>query len=537
MKTFSKLFAYLTCLSLVSLAFGANPELSPEEKRTLELSPGVVFISVMYKLTAAIPQPNTKDPKIIEGSLGATGSGFLYRPDGYLITNAHVVGDANLKDALAQQMRKKTAFEQLIEVAEEVNQRHLTDEEKLFILNHMSLGLPVIEVRLDNKSSYVGEIKQYSDPTGTNVGKDIAIVKIDANNLPTVALGNSDEVHVQEPTTVIGYPGAASPNSKTLNNQISMESLLVPTVTNGHISAVKMDYKGTPVLQSDATINHGNSGGPAFDDSGKVIGIATYGAQDASGFNFFVPINTAWEFVRQAGAQPEAGSFNKTWFDALDAFQQHQWSKAHSLLNDVLAMMPGQPDASRLVLVAAAQERTENPVTRMTEGTSPMLIGGVALVAIIIVGGIIWFAMSRKPAPAPILSAGGAVAIPLGAGAPRPNGGGMAATLPPPDRQFGTLHVTAGPLNGNRFPISKAGVLVGRDSTKCNVVVPDESVSKEHAWIVPVDNDVVVIDRNSANGTYVNSTDTPRINKVILKNGDRVILGRKGNVVLTYFSS
>jgi pSer/pThr/pTyr-binding forkhead associated (FHA) protein len=69
------------------------------------------------------------------------------------------------------------------------------------------------------------------------------------------------------------------------------------------------------------------------------------------------------------------------------------------------------------------------------------------------------------------------------------------------------------------------------------VVVLDESISKEHAWIVPVDNDVVVIDRNSANGTYVNSTDTPRINKVVLKNGDRVILGRKGSVVLTYFSS
>jgi serine protease Do len=536
-KTIVRFLVYLSCFSLVSYAFGNNAQMSSEEKRTLELAPGVVFISVMYKLTAAIPQPNSHDPKIIEGSLGGTGSGFIYRPDGYLITNAHVVMDANLKDAQAQQTRKKTAFEQIIAVAEEVNQRHMTDEEQLFILNHMSLGLPVIEVRLDNKTSYVGEIKQYSDPTGVNIGKDVAIVKVDANNLPTVMLGNSDEVHVEEPTTVIGYPGAASPNSKTLDHQISMESLLVPTVTNGHISAVKMDYKGTPVLQSDATINHGNSGGPAFDDNGQVIGIATFGAQDASGFNFFVPINTAWEFVRQAGAQPEAGSFNKTWFAALDAFQQQDWSRAHSLLNDVLTMLPNQPDAMRLQLVAAQQERDEKWYERLSKSASPMAIGGVALVLIIIVGGIVWLAMARKPAPALAMSGGGAVAIPLGGGAPR--SGGLPATLASPsaDRQFGTLHVTAGPLNGNRFPISKAGVLVGRDSTKCNVVVADESVSKEHAWIVPVDNDVVVIDRNSANGTYVNSTDTPRINKVVLKNGDRVILGRKGNVVLTYFSS
>jgi S1-C subfamily serine protease len=533
-KTFAKFLFCIVGFSLVSYAFGAEPGLSPEEKRTLELTPGVVFIDVSYKLTAAIPQPNTRDPKIVEATLGGSGSGFIYRPDGYLITNAHVVADANMKDPQAQQTRKRYAFGQLVDAAEQFNHRQLADEEKLFILNHMELGLPVITVYLDNKASYVGEIKQYSDPTGINVGKDIAIVKIDANNLPTVALGNSDEVHVEEPTTVIGYPGAAGPNSKTLGNQISMESKLVPTVTNGHISAVKQDYKGTPVLQSDATINHGNSGGPAFDDDGKVIGIATFGAQDAFGFNFFVPINTAWEFVRSAGAQPEGGSFNKAWYDALDAFQQHKWHKAQALLTDVLGMMPGQPDAARLEVVAAEQARISGVFGQMREESNPAVLGGIALVAIIIIGGIIWLLVARRSAPAMAATAGVPVSIPIGAGATRP---ANAFPAPPTERKFGTMHITAGPLNGNRFPISKAGLLVGRDSTKCNVVVPDESISKEHAWIVPVDNDVVVIDRNSANGTYVNSTDTPRINKVVLKNGDRVILGRKGSVVLTYFSS
>jgi hypothetical protein len=313
-----------------------------------------------------------------------------------------------------------------------------------------------------------------------------------------------------------------------------MESLLVPTVTNGHISAVKQDYKGTPVLQSDATINHGNSGGPAFDDDGKVIGIATYGAQDAAGFNFFVPVNTAWEFVRSAGAQPEAGSFNRAWYDALDAFQQQKWHKAQRLLTDVQGMMPGQPDAARLQVAASEQARISGWIGELRENTNAAVLGGIALVAIIIIGGIVWLLVARKSTPATAVTAGVPVSIPVGAGAGRP-GGALPAVAA--DRSFGILHVTAGPLNGNRFPISKAGVLVGRDSTKCNLVVSDESISKEHAWIVPVDNDVVVIDRNSANGTFVNSTDTPRINKVVLKNGDRVILGRKGNVVLTYFSS
>ena len=125
---------------------------------------------------------------------------------------------------------------------------------------HISTSTPQIRVYLNNKASYNGEIKAYSDPTGVGNGKDVAILKIDGNNLPTVKLGNSDDVHIEEPITVVGYPGVASP----LNfDWIGMESVTVPSITNGHISAKKVDYKGTPVLQSDAAITHGNSGGAA----------------------------------------------------------------------------------------------------------------------------------------------------------------------------------------------------------------------------------------------------------------------------------
>ena len=74
----------------------------------------------------------------------------------------------------------------------------------------------------------------------------------------------------------------------------------------------------------------------------------------------------------------------------------------------------------------------------------------------------------------------------------------------------------------------KGGLLIGRDAVKCNIVIADETVSKEHAWIVPLDNEVFLIDRGSSNGTYINSADTPRVNKVALQNGDRVFIGKKG---------
>jgi pSer/pThr/pTyr-binding forkhead associated (FHA) protein len=100
---------------------------------------------------------------------------------------------------------------------------------------------------------------------------------------------------------------------------------------------------------------------------------------------------------------------------------------------------------------------------------------------------------------------------------------------------FGSIHVTSGALTGSRFPIPKAGLKIGRDSAKNDIVVPDDTVSKEHAWIVPLDNEIVVIDRGSSNGTFLNSIDTPGVNKAALKSGDRIFIGKKGAAVFTYF--
>ena len=515
--------------------FAQNAQISPEEVRSLELTPGVVYITVGFNLVAAIPAPTREGYVIVKPPrpLMWSGSGFLYRPDGYLITNAHVVMYANTKDPLAEQARIDFVLPRLIKKAEEINRRQLTDREEAFIRSSIHITNEVINVTLDNKTTYVGEIKAYSDPTGVNVGKDIAIIKIDANNLPTVPLGNSDDVHVEEPVTVIGYPGAASSEGASLGDEISESSLTVPTVTNGHISAKKTDYKGSTVLQSDAAITHGNSGGPAFDPDGKVIGIATFGAQEAAGFNFFVPINTAMEFVRQAGAPPESGTFDATWHAGLEAMQAHHWTKAHALLGNALEIMPGEPDATRLEVIAAQESQKETPTWVWAGGGAALLILLTALLG--------WKLMSRQPKQVPVAVRAAPVRL-----SPHPesattvlSGQVLAPTVfsGTNEKRYGTLQVTSGPLNGNRFPVPIAGVLIGRDSTKCAIVVSDDSVSKEHAWIVPVDNQVFIIDRNSTNGTYLNSQDSPRVSKTALHNGDRVFIGRKGELTLTYFSS
>lgn len=500
-------------------------QLTPEEKRAVELKPAVVLVAVQFKTKWILPGTPLQP---IELEHTETGTGFLFRPDGYLITNGHVVADAYAKDQTAtdardlQLKRELNAALQNGDVARWYEEQgiKLTDQDKAILERSFALwkivieDTPTLKVILQNGKVLDGDILQYSAVIDQK-GKDVAILKIPGDNLPTVKLGNSNDVRLQEQIMVMGYPGVAAPWShKSASSIISMESGLEPSATNGHISALKTESIGTPLLQSDVAIFHGNSGGPAFNDRGEVIGLATYGATEAQGFNFLVPINTAMEFVRQSGVTPETGAFNRHWAEALDLYDEGKCNHAIAEFDNVSQFLPGLRDAQKYRGLAVACEDVKGPFEKMMEtvGKGPLL----AIVAIIVLGvGLgLWLMLGRSGVAKAQAPAKGVAA-----------GAGQGA--------FGRIQFTSGSLSGRTFPIGKEGLWIGRDS-KCAVVLQDDSISGQHAWIVPADGNIVVIDKGSTNGTYVNSVDSPRISKVGLHNGDRVFLGHKGSV-FTYF--
>ena len=530
----------LTCASwMAGSGFGAS-RLNPAEKRAMELNPAVVLVSVKYQVNGRF-QVGDEALTFGPSTIGGTGSGFIYRPDGYIITNGHVVADANMKDPQAQESLKqyinRAVLNGIVLPAYRSRNKTLTGNLNEMI-NAVSLKAyyttPVLSVFLANGAEYQAVITEYSDPV-SSMGKDVAILKINANNLPTVKLGNSDNVHIQEQITVIGYPGAASNAGISL---LSEASRLVPTITNGHVSAVKAMVEQSTVIQSDAVVGHGNSGGPAFNEANEVIGITTFKSTDESGFNFFVPINTAIIFVNEAGVKPESGLFNQLWTTALDSFDAGNCQDAKKLLQSVLNIVPNLPDALRLMTASEKCIADEGVIGRSMEGSTWIIYSAAGVVILALA--VLMIARKRQ-APAVVVGApqvGGATARSGSPGGTRLETG-AAPGLPPVagERNFGSVQVTSGSLSGKRFNITKAGLLIGTDPSKCQIVVSEDNVSHEHAWIVPVDNSVVVIDRGSTNGTYINSVDSPRVSKVGLQNGDRVYLGKKGSVVLTYFSS
>ncbi|MBD2340795.1 trypsin-like peptidase domain-containing protein [Calothrix sp. FACHB-156] len=148
---------------------------------------------------------------------------------------------------------------------------------------HVVNGADTVTVTLKDGRTFKGKVMG-SDPV-----TDVAVVRIPANNLPTVRLGNSDQLQ----------PGAWA---IAIGNPLGLDN----TVTHGIISAtgrsssqVGMPNERVNYIQTDTPINPGNSGGPLLNASGEVIGINTAIIQNSQGLGFAIPINTVKKIASQ----------------------------------------------------------------------------------------------------------------------------------------------------------------------------------------------------------------------------------------------
>ena len=185
------------------------------------------------------------------GSSPSAGTGFIISADGYILTNFHVIREPASR----------------------------------------------IQVTLSDGSVYPATLIGFEA-----VGSDAALLKIDAANLTAVSLGDSDAVSVGEPVCTIGNPLGE----------------LTGTLTVGYVSATNRPVgsagNSVPMIQTDAALNNGNSGGPLFDFSGKVVGIVTtkYSGETSAGasiegLGFALPINGVMDLVRQWQSAPGVG--------------------------------------------------------------------------------------------------------------------------------------------------------------------------------------------------------------------------------------
>jgi serine protease Do len=233
-----------------------------------KVAPAIVGINVIQVREYRTRSPFWDDPlfrelfpeRVYRQNVKNLGSGFIVSSDGYIATNEHVVHNAT-----------------------------------------------EIVVTTTAGERYQAQI------VGADYYSDIALLKIDAANLPAAALGNSDSVIIGEWTIALGNPFGLF----AVGDQ--------PSVTVGVISAADRDFQRTPegrlykdMIQTDASINHGNSGGPLVNSVGEVIGMSTLiyteGGGGSLGIGFAIPVNRIKQILNELRS---SGGVNRNYWTGL----------------------------------------------------------------------------------------------------------------------------------------------------------------------------------------------------------------------------
>lgn len=517
------------------MVFSAPRNLTKAEKLAYKIKPAVVLIQNTIK--AKIKHFVRRAPFIEEVVLGSSGSGFIVHPEGYILTNGHVVRDFELytndKESFRARVIGLFVLKKLREEGKEATVRNVKRWKLLHRPQITELEI-LPQVMLSNGKWYRYEIKKYS-PSIIENGKDVAVIKIDRNNCPVLMLGDSSKVVLNQDIFAVGYPDSVDPLT---HNFLPAKSRIQPTITKGIISSVKSEYMGIPVILTDANLKEGNSGGPVVDEEGKVIGIISYISyiistdrvpKEVRDYKFLVPINTAKEFLRDAGVETnKVSEFTKTYNQLLSEYWRGNLFKAKELVDVALSSMENQPDLLKLKEKVLKDIQNLSPLKKLWLQSKILVVAGIVVIILIVI--ILYIAL--KPAP----------------------GGQFRSTRERrkmPEKKFfedekakeeeeketGLKKETQSRvtifIRGNQMGeevLPEEGAVVGRDPSRAKIVIAEPIVSKIHCKIIPKEGDeFLVVDLNSTNGTYIAGK---KISQEVVKSGDSIQLGRKGEIIL-----
>ncbi|WP_439107801.1 trypsin-like peptidase domain-containing protein [Congregibacter sp.] len=259
----SRVLAAISLLWLLSASAAQAAELPDFTEIVAQQSPAVVKIIVEASTSRAGPDVDAEEipeflrryfqmPNPPQGPQErmATGSGFMISEDGYVVTNHHVVEDADL-----------------------------------------------VTVRLSDRREYEAEV------VGLDPRSDLALLRIDAEDLPYLVLGEDDALKVGEWVLAIGSPFGL--DYSVTAGIVSAKGRSLPTRS-------RENY--VPFLQTDVAINPGNSGGPLFNLKGEVVGvnsqIFTTRAGGSIGLSFAIPVNVVRNVVNQLR---DSGTVTRGW--------------------------------------------------------------------------------------------------------------------------------------------------------------------------------------------------------------------------------
>ena len=399
--------------------------------------PAVVRIITILngQLIVHFALPTHKDvtfPQTSNGyQIALSGSGTFITATGEILTADHVVNppQQDLDQYLQQQASQDVAnyMNQVLKVNPPVSadqvaaqlasgqlsstSQYSTSQSRAYLSTAYTGPLSVTNIQDVPSNLYapVDRIEKQSSFTD----KDVAIIHVsNMNDMAMVQLGDSSSVQQQDNLTIIGFPG----NGDIAGNNAT--DLLTLSVNPVFVSSFKTTNTGAPVIQVAGNVEHGDSGGPALDTHGTIVGIVSFGAASGQGSTSFLQASSsAIALVQSLGLNTTPGPFQKAWNQAFLDYASTtpgHWHKAQTEFEQIATKYPlfkgVQPYLDYTTIQAKLEKAPKTQPTpnsqQPTQSSSSIpfiiIVVGVVLLVLLLLFGVIVFRRRRtKSTPAP----------------------------------------------------------------------------------------------------------------------------------------
>ncbi len=348
-----------------------------------------------------------------------SGSGAFISAHGDILTANHVVNpphDSELDNALFEMAAQN--------VADYINQNFsatttYTAEDALALMTNGNFrtdtqyGHPSSDVYFS--TDYSGpysqtDLKKLGSDAHLHVDKieqssatnlhDVALIHVNLNDTPSIQLGDSSGVAQLDELTIIGFPGNADINTKQDPTQ-----LLTSSVNKVYVSALKANDMGSSLIQVGGNVEHGDSGGPALDSNGTIVGVVSSyssGADYPLGTSFLQASSNAQNLFLAQGLNTTPGPFEKAWSQAFTDYASTtpgHWHKAlreFQKLSDKYLNFYAVAPYLNYTADQASHEKLPVPATSSTNYTTWAIGGSALLLILIVLGGLLFFMTRRK---------------------------------------------------------------------------------------------------------------------------------------------
>lgn len=338
-------------------------------------SPAVV--KIFHVICGTINYQGQTDSQ--ETCSGSSGSGFLISSDGYIATSGHVVVHG-APDLLSNKLQENPRLLNQFAAEAKLRLKPEKGESRESAFLKTLYRLPETELKLENKrekifvalgdkplvidendsanifdkpdDNYIKSAQMvandYAPEDILNINSnsregfsanDVALLKINVEQAPTIMLGDANKVNQNDEITLVGFP-------KDADNQLTTNDIISPSVTNGTISSIRTTTgQAARLFQSDADASEGSSGGPAINQNGEAIGIVTYRFKDKEATNAAKSYIRAIDDLKDLLASRSIvlrteSKTNQVWSDGLELAAHSKYAKAIENYRSVLKFYP-----------------------------------------------------------------------------------------------------------------------------------------------------------------------------------------------------